>query len=290
MSKKLSLTHALMWILGSTLLITGGTFFILKKVSNYREEHAFNNAHVIRKIIQTGPHRDHLKTAILAEVLELSCDDPKLTKSFRVKDAEKKLLKNLPMVRSAKLNIVKPDILYIDYMMRVPIAMLYDFENIAIDEEGYLFPFSPFYSPKSIPEIYLGMKDDEAIFNKPLKEEALFLAIKVLKSLKKIALNQNFYIKRIDVSHAFERSLGKKEIVLQLYSKNHTLYLSPKSSFLYTLRLDPSNYAKNLGDYLMLHKELVALEKLYDYKVKEDERVIDLRLDNTAYIEEIANN
>ncbi|MCH9630330.1 MAG: hypothetical protein S4CHLAM37_03260 [Chlamydiia bacterium] len=290
MSKKLSLSHALMWIIGSTILITGGTYSLLKNSANARKELSFDHAHVIRKIIQTGPHRDHLKTSILAEVLDLSCDDPRLTKRFNVKDAEKKLLKNLPMVKSAKLHIVKPDILYIDYMMRVPMAMLYDFENTAIDEEGYLFPFSPFYSPKSIPEIYLGMQAEEASFDKPLKEEALLLATRVLKSLRKIALHQNFYIKRIDVSHAFERSLGKREIVLQLYSKNHTLYLSPKSSFLYSVRLDPSNYAKNLGDYLMLHKELVALEKLYDYKVKEDERVIDMRLDNTAYIEEIASN
>lgn len=285
LKKKMPITHALIWIIVSTFLVTGGSYSILKKVKG-RTPVPFEKVYSISKIIQTGPHRDHLTTAALAEVLCLSIDKPTLFKNFSTKEAESKLVK-LPMIQSAKVHLVKQDILYIDYVMRTPIAILYDYENTALDEEGYAFPFYPYYSPKSLPEIYLGEERDELLYEKPIETKSLALAFRVLRSLKKIALHQNFYIKRIDVSKAFEKSLGKKEIILQIYNKNHTLYLSPKSSFLYTLRLDPLNYAKNLGNYLMLHKELIALEKRYDYRIKEDERVIDLRIDNTAYIEEI---
>ncbi len=41
--------------------------------------------------------------------------------------------------------------------MRTPYAYIGEFANTAIDKEGYLFPFRPFFTPKNLPILYIGL-------------------------------------------------------------------------------------------------------------------------------------
>lgn len=282
----LPLPIALLWILGSTILFTGSSYSLMKFILRKDFQFFQKGTYYASKIIQTGPHRDHLSSRFLAEILDLSIDKPTKLSALDCKMAAEKL-KSLPMIKEAKVKTIRPDIVYIDYVMRTPIAFLYDIQNAALDEYGCAFPFSPFYSPKQLPEIFLGLEVASAdCFHRQIQGKKLDLAFDVLSMLKKIAFSWGFVIKRIDVSKAFEKSLGKKEIVLQLESKQHELYTMSKSHFSHILRINPENYAKSLGNYLILHKELMMEEGFYDYSFKKEDRVIDLRLENLAYIEE----
>ena len=87
-----------------------------------------------------------------------------------------------PLIKKASIKKIPPGTLYIEYQMRVPLAYLGDYTNTALDEEGYLFPFSPFFTPKKLPIIYLGLQQDDAQWGMTLKQDQrLQLAFDLLK-------------------------------------------------------------------------------------------------------------
>ncbi len=71
MSRKLSFTSALFWIVASLFCVTGGTCKYVRLQEQKRAHPSF-----IYAIIQTGPQREALKTVYLAELLNLSWDRP----------------------------------------------------------------------------------------------------------------------------------------------------------------------------------------------------------------------
>lgn len=268
MNQRLPLSVALLWIFLSTFLITGSTYSLL----TIYKRHSTKTSHLysIRKIVQTGLQRDMLPCSAIAEMLDLSQDRPTPIHEFSIEEAKKKL-RSFPMIKEATLFVIKPDTVYIEYSMREPIALLYDYENIAIDEEGYLFPLTPFYSPKKLPYIYFGtscpdLNEEMAI----LPKNTWSFALQLLRTLKKVAQEEDVICKRIDVSRAFSSSLGRQEVIVELICEDTFHYL----------RLSPKDYAIGLGNYSVLHDTLLSSEK----KVRE--RIIDLRIHSSAFIKE----
>src|SRR5476649_1222257 len=137
----MKLVQSLTWIVGSALFITGGTH---KGLQYYRNKQIPAQTYLCR-IVQTGPQREALKTTYLAELMRISADCPVTTASFNPVFAQKRLI-SCPLIKEAKVKIAAPDTIYVDYTVRQPVAWLYDFDNIALDEEGYPFPVSPFFS------------------------------------------------------------------------------------------------------------------------------------------------
>lgn len=229
---------------------TGYTFYkyqrgsILRKLTDEKRQ--------MRQIVQTGPEKEALPTQYLAEVMGLSADHPVPFDLFSTKDAEKALLAT-PVIKWAKVRKQKPDTAYVEYEVRHPIATIGDFENTAIDAEKRLFPLHPFYAPKQIPEIVLGL----STYAPSLSGEPIELALSIL------ALCEPLHVKRIDVSNAFCESLGRREIVVVCKAENgHT----------HTLRLSQANIETQLGNYLQL-------------ALPSGDRIIDLRLDKVGFIE-----
>lgn len=219
----------------------------------------------IDTIVQTGPEKGALLSVFLSQILGLSIDKPQNFFLFDEKEAEKKLL-SIGVIQEAIVKKERPNRVYIDYSLRQPVARIGDFTNTAIDLDKKLFPLAPFYSPKRLPEFYLGIKE----FQHDLSGREIDLAFSIFGMLIKSDLHRDVFVERIDVSSAFSDSYGKREVVVTLEDRGKKIYL----------RLTPRGYMKEIGYFLSMDKELqVSSNQTID-------RVIDLRIAKLAYVEE----
>lgn len=298
LSPQIPLVSSLAWIVGSALVVSGGGNLVIKQLLKQRL-YVPERAPVIQTLIQTGPQREALKTDYLAQLLDLSADSPPLVSSFNTKKAEERL-RACPLIAEARVKLLKPSTLYIDYTIRKPAAWLSDYENVAIDKAGYPFPFRPFFSPKNLPEIYIGLgpfgappENPEAQWNHPLQGKQVGIALELLGLLDQPHVHELMTVKRIDVSKAFAESYGTREIVVTVedlivmqYEGREIQYLFPK-----ILRLSTKHYAAELGNFLTLRKQLVENERsrIQPHSshcgiVRKPETVIDFRIPNLAFV------
>ena len=261
--KKIPLPKALAWIVFSTLFFSGGAFYLTRTLSHARQKKVYALENQIQLIIQKG----ELKTIHLAELMGLSKNRPTSIYHFNAQEAEKKLLA-CPLISEARVKAVKPRAVYVDYKLRQPLARLYDYDNTALDKEGHLFPLFPFFSPRKLPEIYLGLTPFEAdyypaqsFWEEPLSGELFDLALHLLVHLTPLSEEHNFEIKRIDVANALATSLGRREIVLMIDD--------------HILRFNPKTFKGQFANYLALRPRLAI-----------GAQVIDLRLESLAYIDD----
>lgn len=295
-----TLKQSLFCLIGSTsltLCLSLGGYWIWTKSDRHKRQ---NETYKITAIVQTGPEKEALKTSYLAELLSLSVDHPINLYAFDLKKGEEKLLTS-PLIARAKIKRIPPGTLYIDYETRKPIAWLSDYRNVGIDREGYIFPITPFFSPKELPEIYLGLPpfatpEDRfgrkgGLWQTPLRNRYLSLAFEILQFLEGSPWREGLRLKRIDVSNAFAPSLGQREIVLfteeELIVKQEgkvRTCVFPK-----ILRLAPKEYAKQLANFFTLRKTMIE-----DYKKQLAStsdagrftlRIVDLRIPQLAFVQ-----
>src|SRR5262249_46674834 len=152
--------------------------------------------------------------------------------------------------------------LFIEYETREPIAFLEDFKNTAIDFHGYIFPFKPFFSPKQLPKIYLGLSaydylpgiQDKGIkWGKSLSEYRLDIALKIYRLLMEYKKgNERTEIIKIDTSKAFDLSYGQREIVVILEEymvQNEDVLNLVKNKRM--LRLSTERFSQELANYFV---------------------------------------
>jgi hypothetical protein len=304
----LPLTHALAWIVGSTLVFSGFSYMGMKHYFKQQRHTRADPQLFIRSIIQTGPQKEALKTEYLAELMGVSANRLEHVREFDLEKAAQRLLLS-PLISQAEVKCIEPATLYIDYTVRQPIAWLEDYTNVVFDKEGYPFPFSPFFTPKKLPAIYLGLgpfgetssdPDREvAQWHAPLKGKYFALALDILKHVTDPKVEGLFLIKRIDVSNAFAESAGTREIVIlteDVISKR----IDGKDVELCVpriLRLSSKNYPQELGNYLKLREQLLEEEAKFTppvaggtaAAVRLPEKIIDFRIQKLAFIEERKN-
>jgi hypothetical protein len=279
-----------------TLCCYFGVSFVYK---SWQHRRYHSEQYRIQGIVQTGPEKEALKTAYLAELLGLSVDAPMNLYALDLRKAEKALLAS-PLIRAAHVKRLPPNTLYVDYEVRIPVAMLADYANTAIDREGYLFPAAPFLSPKELPEIYLGLPPfgaEEDSYGRrggrwrtPLHNRYLSLALEILQTFEGSPWREGLRLKRIDVSNAFAPTLGRREIalfteeelVLRSGDKQNT-FVFPK-----ILRLAPKDYSQQLAHFFSLRKTMIE-----DYRrqlIGAEEggrfapRIVDLRVQHLAFV------
>lgn len=284
-----SMRKALFCLIGSTCLtftLSMGAYWLWQKHS---KERLYSEKYRITSIIQTGPEKEALKTTYLAELLDLSFDHPTQLYALNIKTAEKKLLAS-PLIASAKIKRLAPATLYIDYEVRKPIAWVADYKNTAVDAQGFLFPMAPFFSPKQLPEIYLGTLE----VSSQVKGPHFQLALDILKALDDTPWKKGLRIQRIDVSNAFSPSLGSREIVL---FTEEELVLPKKEgdkelvfTFPKILRLSPKDYSQQLSNFFTLRKSMMEdyRRQLSSMNVEGGRyapRIIDLRIPQLAFVE-----
>ena len=284
----------------ATLLLSLGGYTIWQRWQMHRLSDEKNK---VVAIVQTGPEREALQTAFLAQMLHLSADRSTSLFAIDVSMAERALLA-CPLISQAKIKRVPPGTLFIDYTIRKPVARLADYQNCGLDKEGFLFPLAPFYSPKNLPEIYLGLPPFDVsepqhgrtggMWQIQPQDKFLMLALDILRMLRDAPWREGMRLKRIDVSNAFASSAGQREIVLltedELVLRENeieTVFLFPR-----ILRLPSKNYAQQLSNFLTLRRSM-----LDDYRrqIKESEftvspvqfapRIVDLRIPKLAFVQ-----
>jgi len=275
MSKKispvttLSLTEALLWIVGMTLIIT---------MLGHKGIHAYfvyKRHDKITYLVQTGPCREQLHSDYFMELLDLSIDKPPLFSSFNIHKAREHLLQHAPILQDVHIQKHAPDTVYIDYTVRTPLFCLGDFHNVAIDRCGVPFPLYPFFSPKRLPEIFFGETTIEQMtLGKALQGKTWEMAVELLDYMTKAGKDQ-FVLRRIDLSRVDAAMLGKREIIIVIENPQlHYLRCSVRHAM-----AEIDRYLQ-LRDFLLStdHQTLTVLDKEVSY------RVIDLRLEQFAFI------
>lgn len=282
-----SMRQALFCLIGSTaftLSISLGGYFLYR---NYRHDRLYSEKYRIGAIIQTGPEKEGLKTTYLAEILGLSVDKPTQIYALDLKKAESQLLSS-PLISKAKIKRLPPSTLYIDYEVRKPIAWLADYRNTAIDSEGHLFPVAPFFSPKHLPEVYLGLPPFSSW---QVKGPTFELAVEIIRFLETAPWKEGLRIKRIDVSNALAPSLGQREVVLFTeeelcinQSEKEIVCVFPK-----ILRLAPKDYTQQLTNFFALRRNMMDDYRRQLANLKEGgrfaPRIVDLRIPQLAFVE-----
>ena len=152
-------------------------------------------------------------------MIGISSDRPFSASTFNLDRAKQRLLKS-PLISHAGIKLIKPNTLYVDYTVRQPIAWQWRISaNVALDKEGYPLPFSPFFSPKNLPAIYLGLppfglvavdaeRGQQLKWGVTLKGKYIQLAFDLLAMITDPKVSDLFSVKRIDVSNAFAESYG----------------------------------------------------------------------------------
>jgi len=107
----------------------------------------------IEGVIVCGPQTAHPQW--IAEVLDLTCDEPICMDQMDLRKAEQVLLQT-HVIEHVSLRLCKPHLLYVHLIARIPVAELIDFPGTGIDRSGVLFPLKPIYVSYRLPQVYLG--------------------------------------------------------------------------------------------------------------------------------------
>jgi hypothetical protein len=274
-------------IILSTVLISGTASLAFGLFQYVKQGRFSDSKYDILAIVQSTSEKERLNTIYLSELLNLSIDQPTNMYRFNATLGEQKLLSS-PLIKKAKVKKIYPGTLYIHYIPRIPVAFLTDYANTAIDKDGVPFPFKPFFTPKILPEIYLGLEPvtDNDILGKPLTHKNLGIALKLLNYLNAHFISDQSTLKRIDVSQASAQSYGQKQVVVIMEDKidkiKNGLPVLHKVSRI--IRLSPKGYKQELSNYLSLRKYLTLKESIESGSFSNDSQIIDLRILGLGFI------
>ncbi len=262
----MKLSKSVAFITFSILTLSTATFVVSEFFYEISINKMLDAKYQIDTIIQRGLVREALPTIFFAEILGLSYDKVTNFFTFDERVAEKKILSN-NVIKYVNVKKIKPNIIYIDYEVRQPIAVIADFSNRAIDDEAFIFQLAPYFPVMKLPSIYLGInKIDEDLVN-----ERVNLAFHIMKIIEYALLPHDITLEYIDLSRVSHPSYGKREIVVIFEVSCRKHYL----------RLNVKNYSKDLGNYLSIK------DKINDQEWKRVDKVIDMRINKLAYIEEL---
>jgi hypothetical protein len=182
---------------------------------------------------------------------------------------------------------------YIDYAVRQPVAWLGDYENIALDREGIPFPFAPFFSPKHLPVIYLGLSPGALSLGRKLQGPRIELAFHLLHALSSFSGKETV---QIDVSHAEAPSLGAREVVLS-WEESRAVHVQGRDRICVQprfLRLSTQRYEQELNNFKQLEARLFAEVRVSELLahaetstiLRLEPQIFDFRLPQIAFFAE----
>lgn len=289
-SERLPLGRALGWIVLSTIMVSGSAgccWYYYQHLHRVRSHDPMFN---ITTVVQTGPEREALRTAYLEELLGLSADHPTNMYTCDASQFREKLLES-PVIKEATVKSFNPGTLYIDYTVRKPVAYVGDYSNTVVDEEGVLFPSEPFYTPKRLPELYLGLAPHlsaQELWGQQTRTPEFAKALALMDATTRILGQSSYRIVKVDVAKAFADSYGKRQLVLVLeesfyrqVNNRNVICVLP-----YILRLHTHEYEAALQHFLSLREHLhqrLDSPPTDQHSWRYPPVVVDMRLPNLAY-------
>jgi hypothetical protein len=274
------INKAMLWILLSILCISGSFFMGWLYYLHMKKCRLQDEQYRIIAIIQHTPQTESLKTNYLAELLNLSVDQPSNLYGFDSTRAEQILLKS-SLLKQISVKKIFPSSLYIQYEMRIPIAYLGDYTNTAIDKEGYIFPCRPFFTPKRLPVFYLGLEQEKQKWGNCIQEKSSTqLAFAIWEYIQKLEL-PNCHVQSIDVSQAYSDHYGKRQVIVVLKEWGQEQLQQETHKLLVLLRLHPLNFKQNLVNFQTLEQSMKAQNNCL---FSDPPTVVDLRIPQLAFI------
>ncbi len=287
----MSLRQSMQWILLSVFLFTGLPALGLLYFHYVKVQRANDPKYQIVALVQTCSQKEPLKTAYLAELLNLSIDQPMNLFRFNSNEAKRTLL-SCPLIKDARVKKISPGTVYVDYELRDPIAILGEWTNAAIDDHGVVFPVKPFFTPKKLPELILGFKQTEVfLWGKTIDSRRVDLAIALIKIVNKSCCDPYRSLAKVDVSKAYARSYGQREIIV-IFDTLAEKEIEGKQVLIqhpHVLRLSTHDYSQELANYLVLARALREEEMKLNADnsqtvIKHEPTIIDLRIPHLAFI------
>jgi hypothetical protein len=273
---KLSFRQAFKFIMVSCLIVCITLLGSFAFHQMRKSKRAYDERYKIVAIEQKCSSFSTLSTQTLAELLELSVDKPTNLYAFDTKAADA-ILTSQPFIKRAKIKAIKPGIIFVDYELRSPVALISDYQNIAIDYEKKLFPLRPIFLPKNLPEIYIGSSSDA---HNLVQSKELTFAFEILQFFQNTIYPPSFTLKKIDVSKAFGKS-ANREIVIELDEQIKT-----DATFVtnhYFLRVMKRNYKESIGRFFTIKPAFTA-GKLKAQANTNTVRIVDLRVPQLAFV------
>lgn len=247
---KIPLKRAVSYILLSTLLISGSAAFSFFYYLHYIEQRKQDPKFVVNAVVQSRLGGPALENGYLIELLGLSADRPVNLYRLSADEATARLEAS-PLIKEARVKKIRPGTLFIEYAAREPVALLGEWSNTYIDEEGFFCPCRPFVEPATLPVVYL-VADSPCLWGERCSDAKMELALQIINDLK------GQPVSLIDVSNAYAPSSGKRQVVIR-YDDD-------------LLRLKTEEYLTQIRHYLMLKQRITG------------SKVVDLRISQLAYI------
>lgn len=276
-TEKIPLKRALIYLAGSVMAVFIPLGIVLFYYQHFNELRKQDPQYHITAIMQNANGHEMLMTSYLAELVKLSVNKPTNLFAFDAKEGEHRLLQS-PLIKEAKIEKVKPGTLLIHYKPAIPIAYVMDVANAAMDSEGDIIPFKPFFTPKKLPELYLGLSEPMPWGKKP-PENYVELAKRLLKELQPYE-TPYFRLRRLDVSKAFSSGYGERQIVV-IFEEIYALKKSDKM----TLVAKPRILRLSHQEIKTQMKHYATLAKYRRKHSQTNAAIFDLRIPNLAFVE-----
>ncbi len=291
-SPHLPLWKAVTWIALSCVMVSGslslGWVLWTRNLGMRQHDGRYCVTHLAQSCSE--PHR--LTNTYLAELLQLSYDEPDNIYRFDATLAHERLLSS-PVIAEASVQTYAPNIVHVRYSTYEPIAYLGDISNTTIDVYGRLAPSQPYFTPKKLPVLYLGLerdRDPESLWGSCVGCGQFSLAVDVLRALQALSGFENSSDVYIDVSLATAESYGKRQIVATwtenievVGDQGLVLCRMPR-----VLRLSPRRYQEALDDYARIQGYLAEQQSQgiegETSSVDCPERIVDMRISKLAFL------
>lgn len=248
MVQRISLIRAVLYIAISALIVSGGAIGIWRYYRHNQLERLQDPAYLLTTIVQAP--REVLKSEFFEELFDLSVDHPTNCYAFDVGSAVRKLTALTAMREdTVKVKVLPPNTLYVEYILRTPVAYLGNYTNTLVDAEGVSFPAEPFFTPKRLPEFFLDLND----------KDSFPLAMRVAEQIG----GEGVRVRRVDFSRMNANSCGRREMVAIVESDQGSEHF---------LRLDVDDWEDGLKRYRVIKSTL------------DENAVVDLRIKYMAFV------
>jgi|GEM_PF-3033138 len=225
--KTVTTKEAFLFVLKATCIFWSLTYVLYALYSHCRYRLEESPSYNIVAVVSKSPVQKKLPPRLLQEILDLSQDKPTNMFRFDMKRAKQRF-EQYGCFKKVKMRLQRPGVLIVDYDLYEPYAALGDYENLAVDRaKKHIFPMHPFFTPKKLPEIYLGT----------LSKERMDFAFEVLHYAKK-KIQKRYTVISVDVGPYFAFK-PVKEIILHCKGEND-----------FFLRLCGDRWKENIAQFI----------------------------------------